>query len=84
MTDKKKKKEIHGIVSTTVSFPNKIPEKTARVIAEDVEKVMFQTVDLINKHYQKKLGLTYDVLQVGFPALDEFLTQEQAEHIIFH
>ena len=79
-----KKKEVHGIVSTTVSFPVKIPEKTAQVIAYDVEKMMFQAVDIINGHYRKKLGLTYDVLQIGIPGLEEFLTPAEIENVTFH
>lgn len=79
-----KKKEVHGIVSTTVSFPVRIPQKTAQTIAYDVEKMMFQAVDIINGHYREKLGLTYDVLQIGIPGLEEFLTPAEIENVTFH
>jgi len=78
------KKEVHGIVSTTVSFPNKIPEETAQTIAYDVEQMMFQTVTVINNHYKQKLGIEYDVLQIGLPALDQFLTPTEIENVTFH
>lgn len=77
-------KEVHGIVSTTVSFPNEIPENIARTIAYDVEQMLFETVGVINGHYRKKLGLNYNVLEVGLPALENFLNQEQINSVTFH
>jgi len=79
-----KKKEVHGIVSTTISFPKKIPQQTAQAIAYDVEQMMFQTIAIINGHYKQKLGIEYDVLHIGLPALNEFLTPTEIENVTFH
>ena len=79
-----KQKEVHGIICTTISFPNEIPQNIASTIAYDVEQVMFQSVALINGHYRKKLGLTYNVLEIGLPALEEFLPPDQIQDITFH
>jgi len=83
MIDKKEQK-INAVVYTTISFPNKVPEETAYAIACDVENVMFQSVDVINGHYRKKYGFTYDVLQVGMPALDEYMDKKEIECTTFH
>ena len=79
-----KREEVHAIVSTTVRFPNRIPQDTAQTIAYDVEQMMFQTVAVINNHYKQKLGIKYDVLHIGLPGLDEFLTPAEIANVTFH
>lgn len=81
---KKEKQEVHGIIHATVLFPVQIPENTAHVIVHDVENMLFQNVALINGHYRKKLGLTYDVLEVGHAPLDELMAPDQIGNVTFH
>lgn len=81
---KKKKPEVHGIVHATVTFPIRVPEQTAHVIVHDVEQMLFQSVEVINSHYKRKLGLTYDVLEVGHAPLEELMTPEQMQDVTFH
>ena len=80
----KKQTDIHGIVHASVLFPKEIPYSTARIIVSDVEQMLFESVALINGHYKEKFGFEHDILEVGYPPLEESMTPDEIKKLTIH
>ena len=55
-----------------------------KVIVNDVETMLFESVALINGHYKEKFGFEYDILEVGYPPLEESMTPDEIKKLTIH